>query len=480
VEKRGTRASTSARRGRAVSAGAVVLTAGALFALTGGLRPAGDGERPRDGADEGRPASRAVDGRGQATRTADGRRHVIDRARPRGGALRFEIARLEHARVVTVWLEQGSKRRWLSVRGVSRASRRGVLRVRLPRRWPARPTMLLVRTASAAGVHGCGYGTFAAGAWPAACWRPYSARSPFNQRLPAAPRVLRGSERLVARMLAFGPARNLIAGQAGTVEDYEHPTYYSQPTDPLFRLHCYEERWGTCSIEGHRIRVPADARPAGGDDGHLTVVDQDTGWEYDLYRVISKPSAGGALVFRWGGRTRIDGDGLRSGATAAKFGNLAGIVRAAELRAGRIDHALFMTVHCDAGRRVFPAHGKGRSCAMLGETTEDALPMGSRLQLAMTAGQIDALVVPQWKKAILRAMARYGMFVGDTGGGTWGIQMESGATFTSFGEPDPLVRLARATGWTPYEGVWVGDLHDDVDWAGYLRVIDPCVTRRRC
>jgi hypothetical protein len=229
-----------------------------------------------------------------------------------------------------------------------------------------------------------------------------------------------------------------------------------------------------------QIRVPDAARPAAGGDGHMTVVDQAGGWEYDLYKVRSKPAGGGTLEFRWGGRTRIDGDGLGSAATAADFGNLAGIIRAPELAAGHIDHALFFVASCDAGRYVYPADKGGRSCAVLGQPTSDAPPMGARLQLAMTPAQIDALPVPAWKKTILRAMATYGMIMGDTGGGSWGIEAESGSTYTSFGYPDPLVGFAQANNWTPYYGTYVANLRSDVDWARYLRVIDPCVSQRTC
>jgi len=323
-------------------------------------------------------------------------------------------------------------------------------------------------------------GPFAAGNWPGACWRPYAATSPFNQPLPAAPRLAADSAAVVARLLSFGPMDHLVAGTADTVDDFSHPTYYSQPADPVFTLHCYEASWGRCAIEGMQIRVPDAARPAAGGDGHLTVVDQTGGWEYDLYKVRSKPAGGGPLEFRWGGRTRLDGDGLGSAGTAANFGNLAGIIRAPELAAGHIDHALFMVGLCDAGRWVYPAGKNGRSCAALGLPTADAPPMGVRLQLAMTPEQIQALPVPAWKKTILRAMAEYGLIMGDTGGGAWGIQAESGSTYTSFGTPDRLVDFAAANGWTPYNGRYVANLRADVDWARYLRVIAPCVSARTC
>ncbi len=327
---------------------------------------------------------------------------------------------------------------------------------------------------------GCGFGGFGAGAWPSGCWRPFTATSPFNRRVPSSPPVAADSEAVVRRLLGFGALKHLEAGHADTADDFGHPTYYSGPGDPVFRLHCYEESWGRCEIEGHEIHVPDAARPAAGADGHLAVVDQVSGWEYDLYKVRSKPAGGGVLEFRWGGRTRIDGDGLGSEATAAGFANLAGVVRAAELAAGRIDHALFVTVHCDAGRAVFPARKSGRSCALLGESTDDAPPMGAHLWLAMSPDEIAALPVPEWKKTVLRAMAQYGMFVGDTGGGSWGLKLQSGSTYTSFGFADELVGFARENGWTPYGDVWVGNLRDGVDWARRLRVLDPCVSRGGC
>ncbi len=326
---------------------------------------------------------------------------------------------------------------------------------------------------------GCGFGGFRAFAWPGGCWRPYSVSSPFNRPIPDAPPLAANSSQVVQRMLGFGRVQNLVAGEADTDDDYWHPTYYSQPNDPLFRLHCYKP-WGTCPIEGHVIRIPDAARAAGGGDAHLTVVDQETGWEYDMYDVRSKPAGGGVLELGWGGRTRIDGDGLRSAATAAGYGNLAGIIRAAELAAGHIDHALFLVVNCTSGAVVYPARGTGRTCAEIGLSNSNAPAMGARFQLAMTPEQIDALSVPEWKKTILRAMATYGMYVGDTGGGSWGIEAESGSTFTSFGVPDPLVAFARANGWTQYNGRYTGNLSDGVDWARYLRVVDPCVGAWTC
>lgn len=317
------------------------------------------------------------------------------------------------------------------------------------------------------------YGSFAAGNWPAGCWRPYSSSSPFNQEIPANPRLDPLSPQIVARVLGFGSIQHLLAGEADTTADYGHPTYYSALTDPLYRLHCYEASWGTCPIEGELINVPEAARPAAGGDGHMTIVNQTSGVEYDLYKVRSKPSGGGTLEFRWGGSTSITGPGTGSAATASQFGNLAGIIRAQELAAGEIRHAIFMVVKCDSGQYVYPAQKAGRRCSDIGLSDTYAPPMGARFQLNMTDAEINALAVPSWKKTILRAMARYGAIMGDTGSGSFAIQAESGSTYTSFGHEDKLVAFARGAGVPLSNGKYVFNLRDGVNWAQRLRVVYP-------
>jgi hypothetical protein len=315
---------------------------------------------------------------------------------------------------------------------------------------------------------------------PPACWRPYADTSPFNEEIPADPRVSADSARVVQRLLGFGPLQHLTAGDAGTANDYGRPTYFNRPGDPVFTVHCTKP-WGTCPIEGMEVRIPDAARVPGGTDGHLSVVDQATDWEYDFWQVQVKPAGGGQLVVAWGGRTSIDGDGLGSYAVAARFGTLAGTLRPEELQAGQINHALAISVRCDSGHFVYPASHSGAPCTDERLSDADAPPMGTRLQLAMTPAQIDALPVPWYRKALLHAMARYGMYVTDTGG-SWGIIKESGLVTTSFGLEDRWVSLARAVGapyWPPDHRFAI-DIRDGVDWARYLRVIDPCVTARTC
>jgi hypothetical protein len=328
-----------------------------------------------------------------------------------------------------------------------------------------------------------GYNGFGAGVHPAASWRPYADSSPFNQSVTGAAVAPRSSQ-VVARALSWSLPANLTAGAADTPDDYEHPVFYSQPTDPVVTLHAFEP-WGRAPIEGMQIPVPAQARPAGGTDGHMTIITPD-GWEYDLWE--AKAPSGGKLEFGWGGRIRVDGSGLGADATAARFGNLAGVIRAEELAAGRINHALFIVVRCtsndtsfglgvkphpagDLGSSyIYPAGKGGAPCPA---TETDAPPMGARFRLAMTDAQIAALSVPQWKKTVLTALAHYGGYVGDTGGPGFGLQFESGTSYTAFGQKDPFVTYAQANGLPTWEGRYVYGMPGGVDWSKYLQVVAP-------
>ena len=265
--------------------------------------------------------------------------------------------------------------------------------------------------------------------------------------------LLANSEMVVNQIMSDKPVSTIMAS-ADSASDWSHPVYFSQPNDPLYTIHCLEA-WGSCEVEGMNVRIPAAARPAAGSDGHLAVVDQETGWEYDFWQARDRAADGGALAVSWGGRTEITGDGRGSNATAAHFGLLAGIIRAAEMEAGRIDHALFMTVSCTADRAVYPALGLAKTCPM----PTDAPAVGQHLWLDMSSDEIAALDVPDWKKTILRALAQYGGFIGDTGGNTaFAVQFESGTSYTSFGSVDPVAAFAEhqtrrrrpLRGWIPF------------------------------
>jgi hypothetical protein len=314
---------------------------------------------------------------------------------------------------------------------------------------------------------------------PTSCWRPYAASSPFNTPVAASSESEGGSAAQVSRLLSGGAISYFVAGDPA--RDFGTAVYYPHSSDPIYTVHCTES-WGRCVLEGEEVHLPAGAIPSGpwpigsGDaDSHMTVVDQENGWEYDFWNV--REIGGGRIVTKWGGKTKIEGDGLGSDAVAAQFGTLAGIIRPSEMRSGVIDHALVLTVPCTVGF-VAPATKGGLECADAGMSTAGALPMGAHLQLGMSDAEIEAMSAPAWKKGILRAFSTYGAYVEDTTGDSsqWGLKFESPNGSTSQGGTDEYVELAKSLGMEPedyngngYPEYWF-NISGGVDWSK-LRII---------
>jgi hypothetical protein len=332
-----------------------------------------------------------------------------------------------------------------------------------------------------------GFGTFSESNEPGACWRPYSDDSPFNRRIPFGAPSGSESPTQISGLLAGGDVSQLVFG------DYERDggvsVYWSKPTDPVYTLNCTKP-WSGCDLDGLQIHVPAQAIPTGGwsdtweHDAHMTVVDQQSGWEYDMWQVWNE--SGSTLNFSWGGKTRIDGDGLDSDAVSARYGSLAGPIRPEEISGGQINHALTMVVPC-TNTYVYPAVQKSLTCGEAGLPDSMSVPMGAHIQLRMSKRAIKRLDVPQWKKTIVRALSTYGADVTDTAGagGHWGFETASSQTYTSYGQPDPWVQWARSLGVQPedFNGngaseYWL-NLEAGVPW-DRMRVVDECAAHGTC
>jgi hypothetical protein len=304
-----------------------------------------------------------------------------------------------------------------------------------------------------------------------ACWRPYAQASPFHQPLPAQPVLARGSARLVGGLvgdpLTVDRPDHVLALDDGRQGE---PAYFSDAGDPDRRVHC-TEAWGRCEIEGARVNVPDGAVPEAGTDRHMAVIETHTGIEFDFWGFHGMDDR--SVRIRWGGAERVwTGLGNTSAATASYFAGLAGRVRAAELAAGEIHHALNVVVRCTNGRAVFPAeHGHGGTACAKGTV---ALPMGVRLQLQVSDAQLAA-VPDRSRRALYRAMRDYGMFVGDTGsGGLFSIEIEAGTAMRDVAARDGWPRTVDDRGhYLPFD-------RDGIDWRAQLRVIHPCVTEGTC
>jgi hypothetical protein len=328
--------------------------------------------------------------------------------------------------------------------------------------------------------------SYGAGDWPPGTWRPFSSSSPWNQPLPPDPKIDPGSSSIVQHLVDQGSPAPVRVGTADTTSDYNHPYYIAHESDPLYRVE------GGSSVvpydvNGMYVHLPAGARPATGPDHHLAVIDQ--GYEWGFWNA-SVDQAARAIAVSTGRKVPVSGNGLQAACTAGRFTCLDGIIRAQELGGPSvidggtrsIQHALFMAVNkLDNGDTVFPGYPANGSP----HGSQTGLTFGTRFQLDLSDDQIDALPVPFWSKRIFRAMAHYGMIVGDQTSVPWKVEVESGSTYTSLGYEDPWVQIAQTWGVPHYydgnsgRDVYSMDLSGP-DWSRHLRVIDPCVSAGAC
>jgi hypothetical protein len=326
--------------------------------------------------------------------------------------------------------------------------------------------------------------SFTAESPPPACWRPYRPESPFNLRIPKNATELEGSQEISGKLVDAGTIGPIPAGDPE--RDFGIATYHAQPGDPTKTVTCIEDFGGTCDLEGVEVPMPQGAVPSGvwplaepddDWDSHLTVIDHASGLEYDLWNIRAMDSK--TVTIKWGGVTNVRGYGLGSDAVASQNGSIAGMVRAQELRAGKIDHALALFVPCTEGH-VYPATKDGLDCSDNGFDDEGRPAMGAHFQLP--ADPTELAVAPPWKRAILEALDRYGAYVVDTSGteGIWGLKHESPAGYTSQGEKDPFLELAIDSGVAPADPNENGILEyffnfgTDVDFTR-LRLVPPSI-----
>lgn len=256
----------------------------------------------------------------------------------------------------------------------------------------------------------------------AAAARPFAASSAWNTPIPPAP-VVDGLSALMVAHLSGG-AHPAIAN----LYDYGVPVWEADASTPRHAVKCLRP-WGTCELERQLVPVPVGAHPSSGSDGAMVVVDHPSGRAYEFFE---GRSAGAAWTAGWGGVVDVYGSGTPGAAVGAGVSRLAGVVRIAELQAGRIDHALvFSTDNACRGTRRFPA-SKTDGASL----RPDCVPEGARLQLD-PAVDVEALPgITPGERIVARALQTYGAYAIDNGGARMAFSFEMPS-----GEADPYAEL---------------------------------------
>lgn len=312
---------------------------------------------------------------------------------------------------------------------------------------------------------------------------------------------------------------------------FGEPTYFAHPSDPVFHIECTES-WGcidrsnsSLNYTDAGVRVPLYVEVEASPDKHISVIDQDIGFEWDFWHVqalVLDPLGHNVIRVGSAGQVPLGSSGTGHGTTASWFANIAGRIRAEEMMAGEIKHALFLTTYCtsdngwtnDAGY-TFPAFANDLFCEAVlpdgglyqvngewaphpggGISHPDDVPMGALFALDRTEAQIDAMNLAPWKKVVLKAMAKYGMYVGDTGVRQNALELETGMQYLACGYSDRWLQWMESEvarypdgghGFEPYvpgtPGVqrWVGKLQEGSEqWVPYLKMVDPCWAQGTC
>ncbi|MBN8216419.1 MAG: hypothetical protein J0L75_07230 [Spirochaetes bacterium] len=231
----------------------------------------------------------------------------------------------------------------------------------------------------------------------------FPTNAPWARRIPAGAPVDPDSSAYVARLVAERAPDSPYA----ETENDGVAVYYAEASTARRFLPIRNQgdrRRGVKSVP-----LPDWALPNGGTDSHLALIDVSSGLSFEFWRLVNvrgEWACGNAALFD------LSGDGVNPyiSARASGFSLLAGVVWPQELQAGRIPHALALSVpSIRKSGPVSPAsYTDGRIDAA------DALPMGALLQLDPSL-DLGALGLDSTRMALFRALQEYGGYVCDTG-----------------------------------------------------------------
>lgn len=265
----------------------------------------------------------------------------------------------------------------------------------------------------------------AAAAEAPAGWRPFSADSPWNTKIPADALIDPLSEILIEDFASYSPL-------AINMPIYSVATYYIDSTKtPKKKVFPYfEGHYGRGFAPGTRIPAPAFAVPPGpaGSTAYLAMIDPAAGRAWEMKQGAQDPETG-YWGTSFGAEVDLKGTGVAAPWMTAPDTNLsasprpsgvpliAGLIRIDEIKAGHIDHALAIAYPAPrTGSFVSPA-------SMALEAPEATapnlvgLPMGARIQLD-PAYDIENTNLTPAAKVIARALQEYGAIVVDQTGST--------------------------------------------------------------
>ena len=195
------------------------------------------------------------------------------------------------------------------------------------------------------------------------------------------------------------------------------PAIVAEDNGETVRIVCRQRNCGEVAKEVTSLRVPTGVEPFPEFDGWYSVIDESARVGYDMWRARR---VGDVISYQFIKRWKLDGPGFSAPATedasaavGARGSGLplfAGVIQPDELRNGRIDHALAISVPGPA-QRIFVQPASVTN----GINSIDSLPEGARLRLKSNArlGRLPRGANRTSADAIVTALRTYGAIVVD-------------------------------------------------------------------
>jgi hypothetical protein len=257
---------------------------------------------------------------------------------------------------------------------------------------------------------------------PSAVWRPFNASSPWNTPIGANPALEADSAALINAFIRSTPFGDHLDVN---IARFSIPLYQASANTPqqTVAVGLGGEGWGAGGLGASGpMPIPAGATPDESSDAHMAVITADRTKEYGCFNMNFNRTRAGVWYADLCATSDLTGSGVRPfatvanpwwaahGARACGYPLVAGLIRADEIRAGRIDHALVVAYPgLRRNRFMSPASTNSDIGADYG------IPCGGRIQFDPGI-DVTKLGLSPSGVTIMRALQQYGAYVGDYSG----------------------------------------------------------------
>jgi hypothetical protein len=202
--------------------------------------------------------------------------------------------------------------------------------------------------------------------------------------------------------------------------DYSYTVYFVDSTTPRWNIPCDSNNCTIVRQEGvskttvlENVPIPPEARPAGGTDAAMIVINRETLDEYNFLGVV-RTATGWAIDNGSLYNLSFNGTPPKYSSRGAGVPYYAGLIRPWEIEQGKIEHVIGFAYSFPASDRcVYPASKTDGSSNL-----PYSIPQGARLQLdpSLTDADFNQMGLSATGKIIARALQEYGMILVNVSG----------------------------------------------------------------